>query len=42
MLFDTDVLIAATDMENQIVLVTDNVKNFKAINELLIKEFRPE
>jgi len=37
-----DVLIAATATENQLVLVTGNVKHFKAINELLIKKFRPE
>ena len=37
-----DALIAATATENQLTLITGNVKHFNIISELMIKKFRPE
>ncbi len=36
-----DAIIAATAVENNIMLVSSNVKHFKAVNELQLKAFRP-
>ena len=36
-----DAIIAATAVENNITLVSSNIKHFKAINELQLKAFRP-
>ncbi len=33
--------IAATAMENNIVLVSRNIKHFKAVKELQLKTFKP-
>jgi len=36
-----DAIIAATAVENNIPLMTSNIKHFKSINELLLKGFQP-
>lgn len=36
-----DAIIAATAVENNLVLVSSNVKHFKAIRDLRLKQFRP-
>lgn len=36
-----DAIIAATAVENNMTLVSSNIKHFKAINELQIKTFKP-
>ncbi len=36
-----DAIIAATAIENNMMLVSSNVKHFKVINELQLKAFRP-
>ncbi len=36
-----DAIIAATAVENNMMLVSSNVKNFKIVNELQLKAFRP-
>jgi len=36
-----DAIIAATAVENNMMLVSSNVKHFKAVNELQLKSFRP-
>lgn len=36
-----DAIIAATAIENNIALVSSNVKHFKVLNELQLKTFRP-
>lgn len=36
-----DAIIAATAVENNIPLMTSNIKHFKPINELLLKGFQP-
>lgn len=36
-----DAIIAATAVENNMLLVSGNVKHFKAVNELQLKPFRP-
>ena len=36
-----DAIIAATAMENNLPLVSSNIKHFKAINELQFKTFKP-
>ena len=36
-----DAIIAATAVENNMILVSSNVKHFRIVNELQIKRFRP-
>ena len=36
-----DAIIAATAVENNMVLVTSNVKHFKSVNDLQLKIFKP-
>ena len=36
-----DAIIAATAVENNMVLVSSNTKHFKVVNELQLKAFRP-
>ena len=36
-----DAIIAATAVENNMMLVSSNVKHFKVVNELKLKGFRP-
>ena len=36
-----DAIIAATAVENNMTLVSSNVKHFKVVNELQLKAFRP-
>ena len=36
-----DAIIAATAVENNMTLVSSNVKHFKIVNELQLKAFRP-
>ncbi|MCF6300776.1 MAG: hypothetical protein L3J52_06620 [Proteobacteria bacterium] len=36
-----DAIIAATAVENNMLLVSSNVKHFKPINELQLKAFKP-
>jgi predicted nucleic acid-binding protein len=36
-----DAIIAATAVENNMILVSSNVKHFKIVNELQLKAFRP-
>jgi len=36
-----DAIIAATAIENNIILVSSNVKHFKAVKELQLKTFKP-
>jgi predicted nucleic acid-binding protein len=36
-----DAIIAATAVENNIPLMTSNIKHFKPINELILKGFQP-
>lgn len=36
-----DAIIAATAVENNLVLVSSNVKHFKAVKELRLKAFKP-
>jgi len=36
-----DAIIAATAVEDNMMLVTGNVKHFKAVNELQLKTFKP-
>lgn len=36
-----DAIIAATAVENNMTLVSGNVKHFKVVNELQLKQFRP-
>jgi hypothetical protein len=36
-----DAIIAATAVENNLVLVSSNVKHFKAIRDLRLKQFKP-
>ena len=36
-----DAIIAATAVENNMTLVSSNVKHFKSVNELQLKAFRP-
>ena len=36
-----DAMIAATTVENNLTLVSSNVKHFKAVNELQLKSFVP-
>ncbi|MEN8180246.1 MAG: PIN domain-containing protein [Pseudomonadota bacterium] len=36
-----DAIITATAVENNMILVSSNLKNFKVVNELQLKAFRP-
>ncbi len=36
-----DAIIAATAIENNIMLVSSNVKHFKTVKELMLKTFKP-
>ena len=36
-----DAIIAATAVENNMILVSSNVKHFKVVNELQLKAFKP-